>query len=121
MDTMAAFMMGMLNRNNTPKVFDWNKAAEIIKERNVRVASAGLQGDLEYTEGVILEDGIPVMDDYTYLASTWATPVLIIYHNDLAEYEEIPCFIYGDKTEWDADTKWPQSALDILSREKHSA
>ena len=32
-------------------VFDWNKAAQIIKERGATNASAGLSGDWEYTGG----------------------------------------------------------------------
>lgn len=97
------------------KVFDWNKAAQIINERGLTEASAGLCGDYGNTEGVILHERKPYMDDYTYLASTWAVPMLLIYSDkEPVVEEEIPCFIYSDETEWDAHTKWPKTALDLL-------
>jgi len=40
------------------------------------------------------------------LTSNWAIPTLVI------EGEEIECFVEDER--WDAHTKWPQSALDIL-------
>jgi hypothetical protein len=90
------------------KVFDWDKAATLIKEKDAKFASAGLSGDWEYTGGLILEDGSPNFDDYTFLASTWATPELVI------DGEFIDCYVMESQTEWDSGTKWPQSALDIL-------
>ena len=109
MNTMMAFAMGELNRHNEKKVFDWNKAAKLIKENYLdEVVLAGLSGDMEYTSGIIFEDGHPVYDYYTYLSSTWATPVLAVRD------KEIPCYVMEHETEWDDSTKWPQSALDIL-------
>lgn len=108
MDTMSAFIMGEMNRGKELMVFDWDKAARIIKERKATSASAGLRGDWEWTGGTILKDGKPDFDSYTYLASTWATPELEI------DGEIIECYIMKRKTEWDSDTKWPQSSLDIL-------
>ena len=49
METSLAFAMGYLNRNNPTMVFDWDKAAELIREYNPSYAAAGLQGDWEYT------------------------------------------------------------------------
>lgn len=117
MDTMAAFMMGAANRGREQKVFDWDKAAQIIKEQGITEAHAGLSEDFGNTGGMILEDGKPIIDGYTYLASTWATPVLVIFNlDDLDDgLMEIPCYIMQSQTEWDAYTKWPQSALDILT------
>lgn len=91
-------------------VFDWLKAVEIIKEREATAASAGLSGDLEWTGGAILEDGKPISKDdtYVYLASTWATPVLVIGD------EEIPCFVMESKTEWHEGTYWPKEAREAL-------
>jgi len=100
------------------KVFDWDKAARIIKERGLTEASAGLYGDYHNTEGQILADGKPYYDDYTYLASVWAVPMLLIYNydsDDQSYLEEIPCYLSSENTDWDANTKWPQSAIDILS------
>lgn len=42
MDTMTAFMLGAAFRESEQKVFDWNKAAELIKEHNATAARAGL-------------------------------------------------------------------------------
>ena len=64
------------------KVFDWDKAAQIIKEKNPEYAEAGLFEDLEYTCGLIYKNEKPVYDSYTYLASTWATPVLKILRGE---------------------------------------
>lgn len=55
------------------------------------------------------------MDDYTYLASTWATPVLS-YKDGEVELE-FPCFVMEHDTEWNEKTKWPESALKILKEE----
>ncbi|MEN6379724.1 MAG: hypothetical protein ABFD15_09120 [Methanofastidiosum sp.] len=86
-------------------VFDWNKAAKLIAERKPEVASAGLSGDWEWTGGTIWENGKPVMDSYTFLASTWATPELNM------DGEIYDCFVMKSKTTWDSHTKWPKSAL----------
>ena len=69
MDSLRAFLMGDLNRGRGLMVFDWDKAAEIIKRFNPECAFAGLRGDWEWTGGCIYSDGKPVMDAYTYLSS----------------------------------------------------
>lgn len=112
MDTMQAFMMGEMNRGKEMMVFDWDKAARIIAERKPKQAEAWLRGDWEWTGGTIYEDGKPVFDDYTYLASTWATPELDI------DGEIIDCYVMQSETEWDSGTKWPESALNILNDER---
>ena len=68
---MQAFMMGEANRNKELMVFDWERAAQRIKETGAKEASAGLYSDWEYTGGAIWRDGKPVDSDdtYTYLAS----------------------------------------------------
>ena len=109
MDTMTAFAMGEANMGREMKVFDWDKAARIIKEKQPKTAHAGLAEDWEYTGGKIYEDGKIIKDDYTYLASTWATPVLILEYE-----EEIECYVMQSKTKYRHDTKWPKSAIDIL-------
>lgn len=111
MDTMNAFMMGETNRHKELKVFDWDKAAQLIKENGFKDASAGLAGDWEYTGGEIFTDGKPNMDDYTYLASTWATPEIEI------DGEVYDCYKMESETpNWDSHTKWPKSALDIINQ-----
>lgn len=109
MDTMSAFAMGEANRDKPVKVFDWDKAAQIIKDRGCKNASAGLRGDWEYTGGDILEDGAIPNYHYTYLASTWATPELEV------DGEIIDCYKMQSETEgWDSGTFWPESARKIL-------
>lgn len=113
MDTALAFVLGEENRGNPERVFDWDKAAKIIKERKPDYASAGLLEDWEWTGGVIYENGKPNKSEYTYLSSTWATPVLIISTED--DIEKIECWVWENETNWNAKTKWPKSALDILT------
>lgn len=116
MDTMKAFMMGKMNRGKESMVFDWHKAARRIKESGCQSAQAGLAGDWNCTGGMIFSDGKPYIDDCCYLASTWATPEL-----ELDDGRREDCFIMkseikGEK--WDADTRWPESALKILNAEE---
>lgn len=109
MDTVQAFAMGEANRGKESMVFDWDKAAALIKEKKPKYAAAGLRSDWEWTGGTIYLDGATVHDSYTYLSSTWAVPEL-----DL-DGEVIPCFrMKSEVPTWDSDTKWPDSALDIL-------
>ena len=110
MDAMASFM-GEANRRNTQRVFDWNKAAEIIRDRKPEQACAGLREDWGWTSGPIWSDGKPVDEDdtYTYLASTWATPTLLLDDSD-----DVECWRYGTEVaDWDSKTYWPESAKTI--------
>ena len=109
MNSFSAFAMGKANRGKERMVFDWDKAARLIKERQPTRASAGLARDWEYTGDTIYDNNKPVLDGYTYLASTWATPELDL-DGDVED-----CYIMESQTEWDESTKWPQSALAILS------
>ena len=108
MNTFNAFLRGEAARGNTMRVFDWDKAAELIRDRKPQYAAAGLLEDWEWTGGVIYEDGKIVTTSYTYLASTWATPELYI------DGEAIPCWVWETETKYNSDTKWPKSARDIL-------
>lgn len=111
MDTMRAFAMGIANRGREQKVFDWDRAARRIKETGARSAEAGLAMDWDSTGGRILADGQPVIREqtYTYLASTWATPLLVL------DGEEEQCYrMASDTPKWGASTYWPESALTIL-------
>jgi hypothetical protein len=112
MDTMLAFARGEANKDREQMVFDWIKAANIIKERKPESASAGLAGDWDYTGGTIWEDGKPVDREYsgTYLSSNWATPELEIdgYRTDCYKMQsEVP--------EWGSSTFWPDEALKIIN------
>lgn len=114
MDSMSAFAMGQASKGRPLMVFDWDKAAELIKERQPIHASAGLAQDWKCTGGTIYQDGKPDTESYTYLASTWATPELDM------DGEVVECFRMEDTVpeSWTGelnDIKWPQSALDILN------
>lgn len=96
------------------RVFDWNKAAGIIKDKPTATYSAGLSEDFEYTCGKIFERGKPVLNDYTYLSSNWAIPTLVVEESD-GKYDEIDCWLWEEDCKWNEDTKWPESALAILT------
>jgi hypothetical protein len=118
MDTISAYFKGVTSRGQQLMVFDWNKAARIIRERNIQSASAGLSGDWFYTGGQILENGKPVPADetYTYLASTWATPGLEI-DGDIIDCFIMKCDVPQEwLNNWDYEkVYWPESALKILA------
>ena len=120
MDTMKAFAMGEMNRGKELMVFDWDKAAKLIRERKPKYVYAGLRDDWEWTGGLIYDkdqDDSPVVtDSYTYLASTWAVPEIQI------DGEVMPCYVMQhERPWWNSGTKWPQSALDILNSKEQSA
>lgn len=117
MDTSKAIKKAMANMGNDPKVFDWVKAAELIRQRKPLYAIAGLVEDWENTSGVIYENGKIVRDSYTYLASKWATPVLVMYDDK----KSTECFVMGSETNWDAETKWPSIAVTILNKKEDSS
>ena len=116
MDTIQAAMMGMMNRGQPEKIFDWEKAARLIIQHGTQKASAGLIEDWGWTGGVILEDGKIVLDSYTFLSSNWATPVIRLFNVFEDDYKDYECYIMQGDTEWDHDTKWPDSAREILAR-----
>lgn len=111
MDTFTALALARAHKHCERKVFDWEKAARLIRERGAKEASAGLAGDWEYTGGPILANGRPVPKDetYTYLASNHATPLLEI------DGEAVDCFRLESQTPgWGSDTYWPPEAMAIL-------
>ena len=112
MDTLSAFFKGEASRGNSMMVFDWHKAARIIKENKPCQAAAGLQSDWEWTGGPIFDSGeiVPKDDTYTYLESTWAIPELEI--DGVIQ----DCYIMSDDSPgWNAGTYWPDSARAILN------
>lgn len=112
MDSIAAFAKGMASRDQEQKVFDWDTAAQLIKEKKPIVAEAGLKDDWEWTGGKIYVSGDPIMDSYTWLSSTWATPQLML------DNVYVDCYIMASETAWSHHTKWPKSALEILEKGK---
>lgn len=109
MDTMSNYMRGVANRGRALRVFDWNKAAELLRNFDSGTAKAGLADDWGWTAGRIWEDGTAVIGEYTYLASNWATPILL-----LPDDTEVECWVWHGDTGWDADTQWPDSARALL-------
>ena len=108
MRTELAFALGELYRGNEQMVFDWNRAAEIIRKSGCKEARAGLESDWEWTGDYIFKDGKPFFEGSTYLASTWARPQLEI------DGELTDCYKIKNETPgWHSDTKWPESALKI--------
>lgn len=119
MDLCQAWARGDANRRKELMVFDWNKAAQLIKKNKNAIIAAGLKGDEEHTKGIIWKCGkiVPKEETYCYLASTWAIPQIEI------NGEKEDCFIMKSNmpSEWIANSKdcaeiyFPQSALDILT------
>ena len=97
--------------------FDWDKAAGIIKEHLEKHpdlhAEAGLQGDWSYTGGTIFRKGFPINSSYTYLASNWAKPTLILSW-DGREQLEVECSIVEEESRFSSDSKWDDKAMQIL-------
>lgn len=113
MDNFSAFVMGEANRGKEEMVFDWDKAARIIKELGAEDASAGLRNDWDWTGGYIFRGGKPCYSEFMYLASTWAVPELEI------DGEVIPCYRMKSETGgWNSHTKWPESSLSIIEGHK---
>lgn len=98
--------------------FNWDLAAEIIKQRFVQhpdlIAEAGLQGDWSYTGGCIFAEGEAIISEYTYLSSNWAIPTLILSW-DGDEQESIECYCEADDR-FNSDSKWDEESLKILGR-----
>ena len=111
MDTLEAIMMWEAHMGCELMIFDWDKAARLIKESGCKSASAGLADDWINTGGSIYSKGEPNYSSYTFLASTWAVPELRIGHQPPVE-----CYKMQSETPgWDEYTKWPESALKILN------
>jgi len=115
---MDAFLHPDRRAPDGAKTFDWDKAAAIIKEHLPKYpqlkAEAGLQNDWDYTGGEIYADGKPVSDSYTYLASRWATPTLLLFNGE-EEILETPCFTQDKNTRFHEGSKWDDKSLAVLS------
>lgn len=117
MDATTGMRAEMASRNGAKiKALDWDSAAKFIKTAfkahpDLRV-EAGLQNDWEYTGGVIFEDGKPTNESYTYLASNWAIPTLILEW-DGVEQEEIECYI-EENDRFSSGSEWDDISLNIL-------
>lgn len=111
MDSIKAYELGKKNKGKEQMVFDWIKAANIIKDLKPSEVGAGLANDWDWTGGMIFKDGdiVPPEDTYTYLSSTWATPEIDV------DGEIIDCFkMQSEVPDWDEKTYWPPEAVAIL-------
>ncbi len=104
------------------KVFDWIKAAKIIKENNIQNASIGLTNTVDDTIS-IFQNGKPLKITGNMFLSSESNPVLI--NNDSGEI--INCFFSINEqdmgynhlytpssTEVPKVSGWPKVALDII-------
>ena len=109
-------------KNKTVKVFDWIKAAKLIKEYHIRNASVGFDNSVEKTSP-ILKNGKPIKNNHDVMIPVFdeAYPVLI----DDDRREIINCFVEIH----DSDNihlfksgkniillRWPNEALDIIDK-----
>lgn len=80
------------NPNPMHKVFDWDKARQILSERGFPDADCGLEEDWGPTSGVLCADGkmIDPKECNAYLQSLWATPVIHIEDEVIECYKEEP-------------------------------
>jgi hypothetical protein len=100
-------------------VFDWDLAAQLILQSEVPDAQAGLEGSWPSTGGYIFRNFHPVLDrdgdNYTYLASFVARPMLVLgAANPLPCYYTIPQAAAAAGNDGPARLKWPAPALTIL-------
>ena len=112
MSSLMNYAMRVMNQDEE-MVFDWDEAARRIKESGCDYALAGLRDEFGFNGSTIFMDGEPYYDDYTNLASAFDIPELEI--NGVSS----PCYkMQNEVPEWDAYTKWPDSALKILNDNK---
>lgn len=101
------------------KVFDWNKAAQIIMEAPAGSAEAWITGDKSATRGPIFEHGKPYMGRYkACLASRMGTPVLRLDDEPMEcwmDLKDIPREWVYPKMDSPLEIWWPNSALRILT------
>jgi hypothetical protein len=95
--------------SETHNVFDWVKAAQLIRDRRPLKAVARLAEDIDWTSVVIYCNGAIVDGGTPFLASSWATPVLVL------DDEEIDCFVELIKDDSHYELMWPKEARAILS------
>jgi hypothetical protein len=96
-----------LSSQNTEdrKVFDWIKAAQLIRDRQPSEAVAGLSEDMSWTAGTIYLNGNIVSDSYLYLASDWATPVVVLDGEEIECYTVMPARLAYDRPVWSEEAR----------------
>jgi hypothetical protein len=92
------------------KVFDWIKAATLIRSTRPRIAEAGLSGNWGVTCTTICRRGEIERNHDGHLASHWATPTILLI-DDHGHQTWIDCYVMSSETEWNESTRWPAEAL----------
>jgi hypothetical protein len=94
------------------RVFDWDRAAEIIREHRPKSVVVGRKGDTTgfiepiYADGEVAPRGA--------VAPTLVSFLPLVLRLDWGE--EVECWAYDfEHPEWTAETWWPSSALHILT------
>jgi hypothetical protein len=109
------------------RVFDWKEAARLIVFFWPQEATAGVYDERDEavwrcTSGPIWIDTAPASADQMhgiYLASIWATPMLVMSDRDWDADLRVECWVWHDEyPEWDAMTRWPDRALVIIDDER---
>jgi hypothetical protein len=109
-------------RAKSLKIFDWIKAAKIIKENNIQNASIGLGVTIDDAI-LILQNGKPIKITGNMFLSSDSDPVLI--NNDSGEMMDCFLSIHEEDVEYNtiyssSSTEgpkllgWPKIALDII-------
>lgn len=111
MDPFDIFVNGLRHEKNERRVFDWNKAAQILRDRKTLTCKACIIEDYDETVGSILIDGEPALDfKFPYLSSCYGTPCIVFEDCDF-----VPCWIpQSESPDWTGYTYWPESARCIL-------
>jgi hypothetical protein len=103
MDTMVGHGLAVAAqaRGDSLMVFDWVRARRLLTESGVNSAVAYLASDYEWTAGAIWLGGAPSNEEYRYLSSMWAKPML--------EYNgiEVECWVYAEAYEGTWSNDWP--------------
>jgi hypothetical protein len=95
------------------KIFDWDKAARLIKEKKPKMpVLAGIKEDWHYTFGAIYDNGEIINDSSPWTYSNLYTPQMVINR------EFIECWIYAKEElifSKDELNHWTESAINILN------
>ncbi|WP_458745227.1 hypothetical protein [Candidatus Nitrosocosmicus sp. T] len=120
-------IMAIIKKDKSVKVFDWIKAAKLIKEYHIQNASVGFDLSGRGKTFTILKNGNPVKNNnYMIPLFDGTNPVLI----DNDRRETMNCFVVIHENDdinpinihpFESDKKmislkWPMEALDIINR-----
>lgn len=120
----TSFSMGFLGPEavggwrGEQRTFDYDRGREliksIIKDDPECVISLGLREDWNNTSGFIYDNGT-IQNDYFYLSSCWATPIINVWREGQEDDEEIECWKRGEG-ESNPSKEW----IELLRKEVES-